>query len=162
MLEKRQRVGELGNRAERRVDRAIDRSAARLSNAAARLSLRPATDRIARNRDRLQVLAGRSGELISLLSERRRRQLQEAARLLNSMSYRNVLKRGYAVVRDAGERAVDSAGALSAGDPVSLEFADGRVNAVTTDGTKPAPAKPAAKRPEKKAARASKDQGSLF
>ncbi|WP_136659656.1 exodeoxyribonuclease VII large subunit [Nitratireductor sp. XY-223] len=162
VLEKRQRVGELGNRAERRVDRAIDRSAARLSNAAARLTLRPATDRIARSRERLQVLAGRSGQLISLLSERRRRQLQEAARLLNSMSYRNVLKRGYAVVRDAGERAVDSAGALSAGDPVSLEFADGRVNAVTTDGTKPAPAKPAAKRPEKKAARASKDQGSLF
>ena len=162
VLETRQRVGELAARGERHVERRIDRSKARLSNAAARLTLRPATDRIARSRDRLQVLAARSGDRVALLAERRRRRLQEAARLLNSMSYRNVLKRGYAVVRDGEERAVDSAAALTAGDAVSLEFADGRVQAVTTDETKPVRTRSAAKKPEKKSSGASKDQGSLF
>ncbi|WP_419909764.1 exodeoxyribonuclease VII large subunit [Hoeflea sp.] len=162
VLEERQRIGELGSRAERQMERRADRSTARLSNAAARLTLRPATERIARNHDRLKMLAGRSGELISLLSERRRRQLQEATRLLNSMSYRNVLKRGYAVVRGTDARAVDRAAALSSGDAVSLEFADGRVHAVTTDEAKPARAKPVAKKLEKKTSRTSKDQGSLF
>ena len=75
----------------------------------------------------LTVLARRSREIIALLSERRQRQLHEAARLLSSMSYRNVLNRGYAVVRDASDTAVDRAASIAAGDAISLEFADGRI-----------------------------------
>ena len=161
VLEKNQNVSQLGIRAERQVERQIDRSQARLANASARLTLRPATDRIARERERLQTLARRSGEIVSLLSERRHRQLQEATRLLASMSYRNVLNRGYAVVRDAAESAVDSAASLSAGDAISLEFADGRVSAVAGEGDVAAE-KPAAKKTPRKPVKSSKDQGSLF
>ena len=161
VLEKRQSVSDFGVRAARQVERQIDRSQARLSNAAARLTLRPATDRIARNRDRLDVLARRSGEIVSLLSERRQRKLHEATRLLASMSYRNVLNRGYAVVRDASEQAVDSAASLTAGDAISLEFSDGRVGAVAGESDA-ASRKPAAKKAPRKSAKSSKDQGSLF
>ncbi len=151
----RQRVGELAARSERHVERLADRSGARLSNAAARLTLRPAEERIGRSRERLDGLARRAGEITALIAERRRRQLQEAARLLTSLSYRNVLKRGYAVVRDAADQAVDRAEALSAGEAVSLEFADGRVDAVTAG---------AGKQPRKRGTKAPKpeDQGDLF
>ena len=81
--------------------------------------------------------------------------MQEAARLLNSLSYRNVLRRGYAVVRNATDQAVDRAAALSAGEAVSLEFADGRVDAVTAG---------AGRQPKKSSAkpRNPEDQGDLF
>ena len=131
-----QRVGELAARSERHVERLADRSSARLANATARLTLRPAVERIGRSRERLETLARRAGEVTALLAERRSRQVQEAARLLNSMSYRNVLRRGYAVVRDTADQAVDRAAALSAGEAVSLEFADGRVDAVTAGAGK--------------------------
>ena len=161
VLEKRQQVGDLSVRAARQVERQADRLESRLSNAAARLSLRPATDRIARSRDHLAGLARRAGEIISLLSERRERQLHEAARLLSSMSYRNVLNRGYAVVRDASDTAVDRAAALSAGDAISLEFADGRIAATAGDGDGPK-RKPAPKKASTAKSKAAKDQGSLF
>jgi exodeoxyribonuclease VII large subunit len=161
VLEKRQRVGELAVRSARHVERHCDRLQARLANAAARLSLRPATDRIARSHDHLTVLARRSREILLLLYERRERQLREAARLLSSMSYRSVLNRGYAVVRDASDTAIDRAASLSAGDAISLEFADGRVAATAGEGSSP-PRKPAAKRTQRTKSGREKDQGSLF
>lgn len=44
--------------------------------------------------------------------------------MLNSMSYKNVLQRGYAIVRDANNNIVST----SASTPVSIEFADGIIN----------------------------------
>ncbi len=153
----RQRVAEQAARNDRHQERLHDRLTARLANAAARLSLRPAVDRIGRNRERLDVLARRAGELTALLAERRQRQLQEATRLLNSLSYRNVLARGYAVVRDATDQAVSRAAGLSSGEAVSLEFADGRVDAVTTGPSTGSQKKARRSKPKREG-----DQGSLF
>lgn len=44
--------------------------------------------------------------------------------MLNSMSYKNVLQRGYAIVRDANNNIVST----SASTPASIEFADGIIN----------------------------------
>lgn len=134
VVEKRQRVLELAAHSERHNERLRDRLSARLSNVAARLTLRPAADRISRGRERLSVLARRSDEITALHAERRRQQVHEAARVLRSMSYRNVLNRGYAVVRGGDDKVVDRAALLASGDAVSLEFADGRVDAVTAGG----------------------------
>lgn len=43
--------------------------------------------------------------------------------MLNSLSYKNVLARGYAIVRDADNNIISSAGAAT--HPASIEFADG-------------------------------------
>jgi len=157
LAEKRQRVVELAAHNERYRERLQDRLAARLSHAVARLTLRPAIDRMERGRERLATLSRRSDERTALLLERRLRQIGEATRLLSSLSYRNVLMRGYAVVRDARDAVVDRAALLSAGEAISLEFADGRVDAVTGGGKakqRTAPKTPKAKKPS--------DQGSLF
>ena len=163
VMEKAQQVSALATRGERQIERRHDHLAARVSNASARLTLRPALDRLARSGERLQGLARRSDEVMALHIERRRRQLLEAGRLMNSMSYRNVLSRGYAVVRGADDTTIVSADAVSSGDGVSIEFIDGRVNALVTGGT-PAPRKAAAapQKPDRKKSGANKDQGSLF
>lgn len=160
VLEKSRKVNDLGTRADRLAERQQDRLSARLVNAAVRLTLRPATDRIARHGDRLQVIAKRADGVISLVCERQNRRLQEASRVMNSLSYRNVLKRGYAVVRDAKDKAVDSAEMLTAGDTVSIEFADGRIDALTTTGERPR--KQPAQKTRGKATAGGKDQGNLF
>lgn len=54
--------------------------------------------------------------------------------MLQSLSYKNVLKRGYAVIRDDENRPVSQAATLSSGMSISIEFADGHVGAVTTEG----------------------------
>ena len=48
--------------------------------------------------------------------------LVHAGQMLNSLSYKNVLARGYAIVRDANNKIISRA---DAGTPASIEFADG-------------------------------------
>jgi exodeoxyribonuclease VII large subunit len=87
--------------------------------------------------------------------------------LLGALSYRSVLTRGFALVRNEQGHAVRAAAGIGPGARLDLEFADGRV-AATADAGRPAvarPAKPVASEP--KAAtpkRAAKPvgQGSLF
>ncbi|NEV80413.1 exodeoxyribonuclease VII large subunit, partial [Rhodopseudomonas sp. BR0C11] len=121
--------------------------------------------RIAREQERLERLAERARRALITLLERRQARVDATGKLLTALSYRGVLARGFALVRDADGRSVHAAASVAAGARLSVEFADGRV-AVTADGdsgssaeaTKPAatPAKPA-KRPASPAG-----QGSLF
>jgi exodeoxyribonuclease VII large subunit len=123
--------------------------------------------RIERCRERTAALGARAVAAADLRIERRRRQLLASERLLASLSYKSVLSRGFALVRDAGERPVHVAAALGPGEPVSIEFADGRVEAVTR-GPVRAPPQPSGagkpvKQPAQKATPASPSrQGSLF
>jgi exodeoxyribonuclease VII large subunit len=57
-----------------------------------------------------------------------------AGALLESVSYRNVLKRGYAVVRREEGPALSQAAAIHKGDRLTLEFHDGSAGAVATSG----------------------------
>jgi len=79
---------------------------------------------------------------------------QRLADLLESYSYRGVLKRGFALVTDDGGHAVGSAKDAKPGDAVRLEFHDGRVTAIV-DGGAPKPKPAVAPNPPAK-------QGQLF
>jgi len=89
--------------------------------------------------------------------------------LLAALSYRSVLARGFALVRDEKGHAIHAAAAVGPNALLSIEFADGRVGA-TADADRPqatAPATPKAAPAEAKPSapkRVSKpvDQGSLF
>ncbi len=70
------------------------------------------------------------------------RALQQQAKLLESLSYRNVLARGYAVILDDQGRAVQGVDALNPGVAVSIELRDGRRNAIIDGET----AKPASRK----------------
>lgn len=61
--------------------------------------------------------------------------LAQAGALLESYSYQKTLDRGFALVRDADGKPVLAAGDVRTGDALAVEFSDGAVNAVVTDGS---------------------------
>jgi exodeoxyribonuclease VII large subunit len=71
----------------------------------------------------------RLGEAGRSLIAERRRGITELNRVLESVSYKNVLRRGFAVVR-SGAGAVVRAGDVSEGMGLGIEFQDGQVSAV--------------------------------
>jgi exodeoxyribonuclease VII large subunit len=168
IAEKRQMLNERMVRAERRVERLLSESRKRLSNADVSLRSMPArlATQTGRARDHLANLSWHADTAIRHQLVRARGELVAQDRVLQSLSYKNVLKRGYAVVRDEEDKPVSLAAALSAGKAISVEFADGRIGAVTGEGVSEAsstPPSPAKKRPPK--AQVPGDppkQGSLF
>lgn len=114
---------------------------------------------------RQRELAGTSARLapafsrrLGMLSDR----LEGARRMLDSLSYERVLERGFALVEDEGGKPVATAAALSAGDEVTLRFADDTRGAVIKDGA--ATPKKASKPRARSRSQAAPDQrqGDLF
>jgi exodeoxyribonuclease VII large subunit len=103
--------------------------AMRQTKIASRLTPRLIETRLQRGMERLATLDQRAGRaLVNRLAAARRR-VEAQGQMLGSLSYQSVLRRGFAVVRDAAGQAVRSATVLTAGTHVALEFADGRVDA---------------------------------
>lgn len=164
IYERRQKLSEHMIRAERVVERLIHRSAARVSSADASLRTFPGRllSQIHRSQDRLTGLAGRADNALLADLRRRRSTIVAQDRILQSLSYRNVLKRGYALVRDETGVPVKAASSLSLNQAIAIEFADGSIDAVTTEGGAPTPPQPVKKRAEKQAPAEPPKQGSLF
>jgi exodeoxyribonuclease VII large subunit len=68
-----------------------------------------------------------------LLTERTSR-LRSGAALLESYSYRGILERGFALVTDQEDQRITSAADAKAGTPVTVEFHDGKVDAIVGHG----------------------------
>jgi exodeoxyribonuclease VII large subunit len=151
----------LRSRRERYLGLEARLKASKLANAQAQ------RQRIARERERTLRLSERGQRALQTALRRLEARVEHSGQLLSALSYRSVLARGFALVRDQADRAVHSAQSLTPGARMSIEFSDGRV-AATADGERPAaePTQPKAGRSETKPApkRVAKpvDQGSLF
>jgi exodeoxyribonuclease VII large subunit len=121
---------------------AVERRAERLTACTQRLASALKTyhlthkTRIARARDRVTTLAERADRAAWTLLDHRAARLERAGQLLAAFSYRGVLSRGFALVRDAGGLPLRTAAAVQPGMPLDIEFADGRVGA-TAQGVSP-------------------------
>jgi exodeoxyribonuclease VII large subunit len=105
------------------------RKALRLAAVSPRLShkaLRQSFDREARQFDNARR---RLDPAVARLTADRTQRLEALGKLLNSLSYRGVLARGYAVVTDKDGELIRSAAMVSSGQPLGIEFADGSVAA---------------------------------
>lgn len=109
--------------------------------------------RIDRCRELIRSFAQRGARAQQIYLSRRNDRVQSLGKLLNAFSYKAVLARGYALVRDAGGLPVRSAAAIPAGAAIEIEFSDGQVRARTEDKAPLAKQKPRGKPP---------GQGSLF
>jgi exodeoxyribonuclease VII large subunit len=132
----------------------------RFASAAARLAPSVHHARIRHEGGRVAELAARCRRALEQQIARRRDRLEARAGLLSSLSYENVLKRGYALVRDEAGGMVKRAAQVGDGAALEIEFADGRVAVQAGDaGAKNPSAKPSAPaRTKTKPA----GQGSLF
>jgi len=122
---------------------------------------------IARDRERALRLSERARRALGTAMQRLEARVAHSGQLLTALSYRSVLARGFALVRDEQGHAVRAAAAIGPGARLDLEFADGHV-AATADADRPAatrPAKPVASEPKAatpKRAVKPVGQGSLF
>jgi exodeoxyribonuclease VII large subunit len=135
--------------------------ASKLSNAQAQRQT------IARDRERALRLSERARRALATAMQRLEARVAHSGQLLTALSYRSVLTRGFALVRDEKGHAVHAAASVGPGARLDLEFSDGRV-AATADSDRPAatrPAKPVASEPKaatpKRAVKPA-GQGSLF
>ncbi|ACA20345.1 exodeoxyribonuclease VII, large subunit [Methylobacterium sp. 4-46] len=85
---------------------------------------------IAVRAERLNGVAQRLAQAESRDLERRRARFAAASGLFDSLNYRAVLQRGYALVLDAEGRPVAEAEAARAAGRITVEFQDGKVGAV--------------------------------
>jgi exodeoxyribonuclease VII large subunit len=153
----------LRQRRDRYAGLAVRLKASKLSNALAQRQI------IARDRERALRLAERARRALLTAMQRLEARVAHSGQLLGALSYRGVLARGFALVRDEEGHALHTAASVGPGAPLSIEFADGRVG-VTADTDRPAaspasPPRPAAREAKPAASkRVAKpvDQGSLF
>jgi exodeoxyribonuclease VII large subunit len=92
--------------------------------------------RITNQKQRTADFGERSTLAIGNLIAKRKARTEQAGQLLSAFSYRGVLSRGFALVRDGAGHPLRSAMAVSAGARLDIEFADGRIGAVA-DGSTP-------------------------
>jgi exodeoxyribonuclease VII large subunit len=152
----------LRNRDDRFTGLAARLKASRFSNAQAQRQA------IAGNRERLTRLGERARRALATSTQRLAARVAHSGQLLNALSYRGVLARGFALVRDEAGHPLHAAADVASGARMSLEFADGRVG-VTADGTDAIAAPSSPKRAAREAKPAAPrrtakpvDQGSLF
>jgi exodeoxyribonuclease VII large subunit len=161
-------------RGERCLERHMLKEHNRLGKAGASLAALPTRllGQLQRERQHLTSLGRHADTAISHRLGRSRSAITAQDRVLQSLSYKNVLKRGFAVVRGEDDHPVTRAAGLGPGQAVSLEFADGRIAAMTGDAVetaeRPIAAQPIVPQPPKKralkpeAVEAAPKQGSLF
>ncbi|MEV4607815.1 exodeoxyribonuclease VII large subunit [Neorhizobium sp. LMR1-1-1.1] len=159
-------------RADRCVERQILSEKGRVARIDASLKSLPArlAGHLQRESQHLAALIRQADTALAHTLSRSRSVLMGQDRVLQSLSYKNVLKRGYVVVRDSADRALTRAANVAEGSAISIEFADGRVLAVAGEASgsaDPGQAAPAAVPPKRKApkpdvASGPPKQGSLF
>ena len=93
--------------------------------------------KISRQADRLEQFGDRLKRHGSDLLLNGQRQVDQAAKLLESYSFHSVLNRGFALVRHQDGQPVLAAAGTSAGQTISIQFSDGRVGARVTEGAGP-------------------------
>ena len=154
----RQRLDTAGERLGAGLRRNLQLHRTAFTKAAAQLRPRMLKDRMGAYGERTKTLGDRATRAQDARLKQARRHLDGLARVLDGISYRAVLERGFALVRGEGGAVRRRAGSITNGEALTLTFADGEAKAVAgagpATGEGDAKPKPARKRPA--------DQGSLF
>ncbi len=168
----RERLQGLAERQRRALENIARRRREQQQNLTRRLLAAPLRlqDQITASRERLNGLSQRNDRAATQVLRQSRSQLDSSVKLLDTLSYKNVLARGYALVRDGAGTPIHAASKVASGALLEIEFSDGRVRAHASSAgdasepplTSPPPAqKPLAPKKAKKAP-SSSGQGSLF
>jgi exodeoxyribonuclease VII large subunit len=160
LTEARARLVAIDRRPREAVERLIGKQAERLRQTGERLAvarntqLRAEAAKIGQRRDLTLRAAFRLAPALQRQVERKRSAFEGLAKLFDSLNYKSVLSRGYALVWDAQGQPVRSADAIIDGQALALEFADGKAAATGGRSLRPKPVvKPRAP---------AEDQGALF
>jgi exodeoxyribonuclease VII large subunit len=133
----RQRLDTIGDRLPRALRANAHTHRVDFTRASARLSPANIFARLERFRDRPREFLRRASYALKSIIVTRKTQVSNFAKLVDAFSYHKVLNRGFALVRDTSGHAIQSATAIATGDRFDIEFSDGRVPAIATEGAAP-------------------------
>jgi exodeoxyribonuclease VII large subunit len=142
LAEIRTRLKAVGDKPRERLAQAVRDRRKTLAELSARLAsgrdavLRAEKIRIETCRERVGAVGGRAERAILASLARDRSRLDGKASLLASLGYKAVLDRGYALVRDERDHVIHAAADVGPGQPLTVEFADGR-RRVLAEGGRP-------------------------
>ena len=111
------------------MTRLVERKRAQLAGLTPKLSPAVLRTELRHARSQLGPLTARMRGGMALSLSEGRTALGQWGKLLGSLSYKSVLARGYAVIKDADGNLVQQRAHLAPGDMVAIEFADGAVGA---------------------------------
>jgi exodeoxyribonuclease VII large subunit len=162
-------VAALGERAKRAETVGRLRRRERLTATTARLAagLRANADahrsRIGRQCERVAMLCERARRAVDASLRQRVGAVERCGQLLNALSHRGVLARGFALVRDDAGRPLRKAAVVSSGMRLDIEFSDGHVPAVAEGSPAAATERPTpAPKPRGRRGNGNSSQGNLF
>lgn len=115
----------------------MERKRSTLAQVSPRLSPQPLAAELRQARSLLDRAAQTLEQSGTQIVEKRSQALSQTAKLLETLSYRHVLARGYALVQDQDGQVVTNAGEVSPGAGVHITLAVGTVDAVVTGGPAP-------------------------
>jgi exodeoxyribonuclease VII large subunit len=156
----RARLDAVEDRPRKAMDRMVENRAQKLDHLRQRLStaraalLRQEVTRITQQRELVTGLAERLEPALTGQIARKADRLDAVAHLFDSLNYKSVLKRGFALVRDADGQPLRSADAVADGQALVLEFADGQADVTGGRGA----VRPKVSKPKLVA----EEQGALF
>ncbi len=107
----------------------VQRHGLLLARSAGRLSLNTLKNRMVEARRRLPEAASRASRALQQILTKRRDRFLGEAKLLQAMSYKSILARGFAVVKDAQGKPIRAAANVISGSALAIEFTDGEVQA---------------------------------
>ncbi|MCX5518175.1 exodeoxyribonuclease VII large subunit [Kaistia defluvii] len=139
------RVKALGERQGRALEVHAERKRAGFARIAGRLRIEPIAQRVARGGVQIAEIERRGDRAFLRIVEKNRDRLDRAWRLAETLSYRSVLARGFALVTDAEGRTVRTASKVTSGDALTIEFQDGKIAAIAAGGAAEPRSKKAAK-----------------
>ncbi|GEO14564.1 exodeoxyribonuclease VII large subunit [Microvirga aerophila] len=157
----RARLDAVEDRPRKAMDRMVENRAQKLDHMRQRLStaraalLRQEVTRITQQHDLVIGLAERLEPALMGQIARKADRLDAVAHLFDSLNYKSVLKRGFALVRDSDGQPLRSADAVADGQVLVLEFADGQADVTGGRGT----VRPKVSKPKLAIA---EEQGALF
>ena len=160
----RERLTGLSGRLARLAPLLVERPR-RAADAAARVFVREATLLARRRAEQAQAVDRLGARLVRAYAERlqaKRGELGSMWQLLGAMSYRGVLSRGFALVRDESEKPLWRAGEVRQAQRLEIEFADGKIAAVAGGRIGPALRPPALLPRRRTKPDRDEGQGSLF
>ena len=120
-----QRMDELSGRIETSLVTFLDRKSRQLEVSVARLTPGALSQALKTGQAHLNQLMERAGRSILHLLQRREEIIHALSRMLSTLDYHNVLRRGFALVKDGNDRLVGSRKAVPASGSLSIQFHDG-------------------------------------
>jgi exodeoxyribonuclease VII large subunit len=127
----RQRFDIAGDKLGKALMLNVQKHGNRFHKAQALLRRKVLDDRIALGRERVTALAERARRAEQADIAKKSRQLDGLSRLLQSVSFKGVLERGFALVKGEDGKVRRRAASLKAGEALTLTFSDGEAQAVS-------------------------------